>query len=88
MALTTLRLPRYAFSNGKAVTPNDVTNLPDGPCHALSITTGGAYSVIFAADATDTPVTVTLAAGINDVAVKRVRSTGSASVSGIVALYG
>ena len=81
------RVARLTPSIAKAVTPADGADLPDGPCTGLSITTAGAYSVVMAADATNTAVLVYLAAGLNDIAVKRVRATGSVSTSGITALY-
>lgn len=79
--------PRGFASSGKAVTPNDAVDLPDGPCFGVSVTTAGAYKVTFVDDADAAPVTVYCAAGYNPFGLKRIWATGSVSTSGITALY-
>jgi hypothetical protein len=67
----------------RSVTPNDDTDLPDGPCRALNVGTAGEASVV---DMTGTTVTIYLTQGWNPCAVRRVRASGL-EADDIVACY-
>lgn len=69
---------------GDAVTPNDSTDLPGGPCHAIYSTGAGNLSINLAAGGTGT-LTV-LAGSIVRVNASRIKATGT-TATGIYALY-
>lgn len=68
-----------------AVTPNDVTNLPDGPCRALYI--GGDGNVVVRdAQGTETTFVGLLVGSILPIVATGVSATGTTATN-IVALY-
>ncbi len=76
-----------AFSLGAAVTPSNTAQLPDDT-HALYIGGAGNVTVVFAEDATATPVTFTAVpvGAILPLSVIQVMATGTTATN-IVALY-
>lgn len=71
---------------GRAVTPNNDADLPDGICSALYFGGAGEVSVVHPEGAGTTSYSV-VAGGYLMVHVQRVRATGT-NATGIVALYG
>jgi len=69
----------------KAVTPNDSTDLPDGPCRGLWVGGAGNLSVIGAFDTVEVTLTA-VPIGLHALAVKRVRATGTTATL-LVAVY-
>jgi hypothetical protein len=69
----------------RAVTPSDSADLPDGQTRAIYVGTAGAISVIGADDGT-TATLLKGATGWIDIAVKRIRATGTTATD-IVAVY-
>lgn len=88
MAITTDENSVLAGGRSKRpVTPNDSTDLPDGPCRAIMVATAGSYNLVLAGDDSTDDDPVYLAAGVPiALRVRRVK-TGGASASGIVAIY-
>lgn len=70
----------------RAVTPNDSTDLPDGPCRALQIGVAGDINVIAKDDEDEQAQVVTVQAGVWQCMVRRVLAT-STTADNIVALY-
>jgi hypothetical protein len=78
--------PLGPYKDHVAVTPNDDTDLPDGPCMAIMCTGAGNAVVILEGGRT---VTLALLAGYaakQEYRIRRVKST-STTATGIVALY-
>jgi hypothetical protein len=73
---------RYA----RAVTPSNSSALPDGPCRALFIGTGGDVTLIAAADDQAVLFKNLPDGSTLDVGTKQVKSTGT-DATDIVALY-
>lgn len=86
-------IPRNALTdqsqparNLRAVTPHASNNLPDGPCRALWVGTGGDISIIAGND-TEAVALVSVPDGaLLPISVKAVRASGT-TADDIVALY-
>ena len=71
-------------ASAKAVTPSDSADLPNGPCRAIELATGGAIRLTLVRDTAS--VLHTLPAGVWPLRVKRVHAA-DLTASGIVAIY-
>lgn len=71
----------------KAVTPNDTTDLPNGPCRGMLFTAAGNITFDTAAGTTVTiPVNSSWFGAVIYIRAKRIRATGTTS-TGIFACY-
>lgn len=80
-----MQFATHTAQNAVAVTPDNSTDLPGGPCRALYVGTTGDISLI-PAGGSSAVTFAAVAVGILPVAVKRVRAT-STTATNIVALY-
>lgn len=74
------------YTDAAAVTPDNATDLPDGPCKGLWVGGAGAL-VVDTLDGTTVTITAVPAGTHLPLSVKRVRATGTVA-SAILALYG
>lgn len=76
--------PKGSYRSVKAVTPNNATDLPDGPCRALWLATTGNVSFI-TVDGDTVPLLSVAAHAELPFCVARVLSTGTTAT--VLALY-